>query len=80
MASLMDLTKFVVARIYPVLVWGALMGLVVHAGIRSQFSPIEADAESASLIENASANSVPARVYSERLGVDKDIPDRAALP
>jgi hypothetical protein len=37
MIGLVDLTKFVVARIYPALVWGTLMGLAVHAGLGLPF-------------------------------------------
>ncbi|MFL5813157.1 MAG: hypothetical protein ACJ763_06230 [Bdellovibrionia bacterium] len=73
MTNLMDLTlknigRHVVARIYPVLVWGAVMGFVVHAGLKSQFSHMEADSEQISF------------TYSERQAVDQDIPDRVALP
>lgn len=66
--TLKKMARHVVARIYPVLVWGALMGFVVHAGLKSQFSHSETDSEQVSLN------------YSARLVADKDIPDRVALP
>lgn len=38
MASLLSIAKIVTGRLYPVLVWGALMGFAVHAGLKAQFS------------------------------------------
>jgi hypothetical protein len=80
MTSLMDLTKYVVARIYPVLVWGALMGFVAHAGLRSQFSQISTESESASIVETNSASNVPTHPISDRMASVESVPDRVAMP
>jgi septum formation inhibitor MinC len=79
MASLVDFAKYAVARIYPVLVWGSLMGLAVHAGFSTQIAREAVESEQISLIDDASAN-VPAHVYAEHAYADEDASDRTALP
>lgn len=52
---MVDLTKYVVAQIYPVLVWGTLMGLAVHAGLSFQLLHSTVDSEPVSVINDLSS-------------------------
>jgi len=79
MTSLVGFAKYAVARIYPALVWGSLMGLAVHAGLSTQIAHEAIESEQVSRIDDASA-SVPAHVYAEHAYADEDASDRTALP
>lgn len=80
MMSLVEVAKILSARLYPVLVWGALMGFAVHAGLRSQFMHEVGASEQISLNDNISA-SAPTHVYVDtpRAYGDEDASDRPSL-
>ncbi len=73
MANLVTVAKIVTARLYPVLVWGALMGFAVHAGLKSQFFFPAQESEQVTLTNDSSATvKIPAHM-------EEDASDRMRL-
>jgi hypothetical protein len=64
MRGVVDFAKYVVARVYPVLVWGALMGFAAHAALKTQFMHNTPETEQLSVLEKAPVG-VPAQAAPE---------------
>ncbi len=57
MIVLVEFAKWTVARLYPVLVWGTLVGLVAHAGLKSQVAQSAEESERVSVFEDSADRS-----------------------